>query len=207
MAGRYEDALKVMERQTPDNYDKYAWVERAASFAVLGRKEEAEATVMEALRRYPDLTIESMANEGAPEGRHRQGKVRAEVQGPEAHCARQGRRSGRSASPGQEGLRNSQDFGIGRGSVYRALEAAGLKDPCGSLRRGSEAHMASEQAKAPTAAECESSLVKSGRMTEREAMSRVSSVVQRLNQQQRPDQYPDRSIDCHLHNGRPATLK
>ena len=59
MAGRYEDALKVMERQTPDNYSKYAWVERAASFAVLGRKAEAEATVKEALRRYPDLTIES----------------------------------------------------------------------------------------------------------------------------------------------------
>ena len=59
MAGRYEDALKVMERLTPDNYNKYAWVERAASFAVLGRKAEAEATVKEALRRYPDLTIES----------------------------------------------------------------------------------------------------------------------------------------------------
>jgi TolB-like protein/class 3 adenylate cyclase/Tfp pilus assembly protein PilF len=65
MAGRYEDALKVMERQTPDNYDKYAWVGRAASFAVLGRKEEAEATVKEALRRYPDLTIETMANDQA----------------------------------------------------------------------------------------------------------------------------------------------
>ncbi|HEV2899369.1 MAG TPA: adenylate/guanylate cyclase domain-containing protein [Pseudaminobacter sp.] len=63
MAGRYEDALKVMERQTPDNYTKYAWVERAASFAVLGRATEAEATVKEALRRYPDLTIESFANE------------------------------------------------------------------------------------------------------------------------------------------------
>ena len=37
MAGRYEDALKVMERQTPDNYSKYAWVERAGSFAALGR--------------------------------------------------------------------------------------------------------------------------------------------------------------------------
>ncbi|MCV9966874.1 adenylate/guanylate cyclase domain-containing protein [Pararhizobium sp. BT-229] len=64
-AGRYEDALKVMERQTPDNYDNYGWVERAASFAALGRKADAEATVKEALRRYPDLTIETMANDQA----------------------------------------------------------------------------------------------------------------------------------------------
>ncbi|MBM3092451.1 tetratricopeptide repeat protein [Ensifer sp. T173] len=65
MAGRYEDALKVMERQTPDNYSKYAWVERAGSLAVLGRKAEAEATVKEALRRHPDLTIETIANDKA----------------------------------------------------------------------------------------------------------------------------------------------
>ena len=63
MAGRYEDALKAMERQMPDNYNKSAWVQRAASFAVLGQKAEAEATVKEALRRYPGLTIESFANE------------------------------------------------------------------------------------------------------------------------------------------------
>ena len=65
MAGRYEDALKVMERQTPDNYSKYAWVERAGSLAVLGRKDEAEATVKEALQRHPDLTIETIANDKA----------------------------------------------------------------------------------------------------------------------------------------------
>lgn len=65
MAGRYEDALKVMERQTPDNYSKYAWVERAGSFAALGRTTEAEATVKETLHRYPDLTIEMIANDPA----------------------------------------------------------------------------------------------------------------------------------------------
>ena len=65
MAGRYEDALKVMERQTPDNYSKYAWVERAGSLAVLGRKAEAEATVKEALQRHPDLSIETIANDQA----------------------------------------------------------------------------------------------------------------------------------------------
>ncbi len=65
MVGRYEDALKVMERQTSDNYSKYAWVERAGSLAVLGRKAEAEATVKEALQRYPDLTIEAISNDQA----------------------------------------------------------------------------------------------------------------------------------------------
>jgi TolB-like protein/class 3 adenylate cyclase/Tfp pilus assembly protein PilF len=65
MAGRYEDALKVMERQTPDNYSKYAWAERAGILAVLGRKAEAEATVKEALQRYPDLTIEAISNDQA----------------------------------------------------------------------------------------------------------------------------------------------
>jgi TolB-like protein/Tfp pilus assembly protein PilF len=62
-AGRYEDALRVMERQTPDNYSKYAWAERAGSFAALGRTAEAQATVKEALQYYPDLTIESIAND------------------------------------------------------------------------------------------------------------------------------------------------
>jgi tetratricopeptide (TPR) repeat protein len=65
MAGRYQDALKVMERQTPDNYSKYAWVQRAGSLAALGRKAEAEATVKEALQRHPDLTIETIANDQA----------------------------------------------------------------------------------------------------------------------------------------------
>jgi tetratricopeptide (TPR) repeat protein len=59
MAGRYSDALKVMERRTPENYSRGAWVQRAASFAVLGRKAEASATRDETLKRYPDLTIES----------------------------------------------------------------------------------------------------------------------------------------------------
>jgi TolB-like protein/class 3 adenylate cyclase/tetratricopeptide (TPR) repeat protein len=59
MAGRYEDALHVMARQTPDNYSRNAWVQRAASFAALGRAEEARTTLAEALKRYPDLTIES----------------------------------------------------------------------------------------------------------------------------------------------------
>jgi tetratricopeptide (TPR) repeat protein len=63
MVGRYEDALRVMERQTPDNYSKFAWVERAGSFAALGRMAEAQATLKEALKRYPNLTIEGYVND------------------------------------------------------------------------------------------------------------------------------------------------
>lgn len=62
MAKRFEDALKVMDRQTEDNYSTWAWVERAGSFAFLGRMEEAKKTVAEALKRFPDLTIEGFAN-------------------------------------------------------------------------------------------------------------------------------------------------
>lgn len=65
MAGRYEDALKVMERQMPENYSKYAWVERAGSLAALGRSVEARQTVADALLFYPELTIELIANDPA----------------------------------------------------------------------------------------------------------------------------------------------
>jgi class 3 adenylate cyclase/TolB-like protein len=63
MAGRYKDALQVMERQTPDNYTRNAWVQRAASFAMLGRPEEARATLGEALKRHPNLTIEGFVSD------------------------------------------------------------------------------------------------------------------------------------------------
>ncbi|MGF6177716.1 adenylate/guanylate cyclase domain-containing protein [Ensifer sp. 4252] len=65
MSGRYDDALKVMERQKPENYSKYAWAERAGSLAMLGRKTEADAAVKEALQRFPDLSIEAIANDPA----------------------------------------------------------------------------------------------------------------------------------------------
>jgi hypothetical protein len=63
MAGRYKDALQVMERQTPDNYTRNAWVQRAASFAMVGRSAEAQATLTEALQRHPDLTIEGFVSD------------------------------------------------------------------------------------------------------------------------------------------------
>ena len=63
MAGRHEDALKMLERLTPDNYLEWSWVVHSSSLAALGRIDEANASVRETLKRHPDLTVESMINE------------------------------------------------------------------------------------------------------------------------------------------------
>ncbi|WP_455874984.1 adenylate/guanylate cyclase domain-containing protein [Rhizobium yanglingense] len=63
MAGRYEDAVKMLERMTPNNYQKWNWVVRSSSLAALGRTDEANASVIETLKQHPDLTVESMINE------------------------------------------------------------------------------------------------------------------------------------------------
>jgi TolB-like protein/class 3 adenylate cyclase len=62
MAGRYDDALKMLEGLTPENYNMWRWMVRAGSFAGAGRVEEARAAVNEALKSYPDMTVESMVN-------------------------------------------------------------------------------------------------------------------------------------------------
>ena len=61
MAGRYEDTLRMMERLVPDNYGEWLWAIRAGALAALGRTEEAKNTVKEALKSFPDLTIEGVA--------------------------------------------------------------------------------------------------------------------------------------------------
>ncbi|TIL69560.1 adenylate/guanylate cyclase domain-containing protein [Mesorhizobium sp.] len=63
MAGRYEDALKMQARMTPETYNLRKWSMRCGSFAALGRTEDTKACVAEALKRFPDLTMETMANE------------------------------------------------------------------------------------------------------------------------------------------------
>ncbi|RWA69493.1 MAG: adenylate/guanylate cyclase domain-containing protein [Mesorhizobium sp.] len=63
MAGRYEDAMKMLERMPPNNYDMWRWVVLSSSLAALGRMDEANAAVRETLRQYPDLTVEGMINE------------------------------------------------------------------------------------------------------------------------------------------------
>jgi tetratricopeptide (TPR) repeat protein len=61
MAGRYEDALRLVEHEDPLTRTRGGWVQAAVIYAALGRHEEARATVLEALNRYPDLTTESFA--------------------------------------------------------------------------------------------------------------------------------------------------
>ncbi|MER8377317.1 tetratricopeptide repeat protein, partial [Mesorhizobium sp. M1406] len=63
MAGRYEDALHVLERQPLENYTRFSWIVRAAVYAELGRDEEAKEWVAKALAKYPELTIEGFFNE------------------------------------------------------------------------------------------------------------------------------------------------
>ncbi len=63
MAGRYGDALRMMDRLTPDNYKRITWAMRAGALAARGRAEEAKTSVRKALERHPDLTIEAIANE------------------------------------------------------------------------------------------------------------------------------------------------
>ena len=57
-AGRYDDALQMLGRLTPENYADFGWVARAGALASLGRMAEAEAAVRQARERFPDLTIE-----------------------------------------------------------------------------------------------------------------------------------------------------
>ena len=61
MAGRYEDALRIVERIPPEALRKDDFVWRAASLAALGREAEARAATAEALARFPNLTIEGFA--------------------------------------------------------------------------------------------------------------------------------------------------
>jgi tetratricopeptide (TPR) repeat protein len=58
-AGRYEDALHMIERRTPDQWSRGFSVRRAAVFAGLGRMDEAKAAVVDTLKRFPGITIQS----------------------------------------------------------------------------------------------------------------------------------------------------
>jgi tetratricopeptide (TPR) repeat protein len=56
--GRYEDALRILERLPFENYVVGSWVFRAASYAALGQTDAAKAAVADALKHHPDVTIE-----------------------------------------------------------------------------------------------------------------------------------------------------
>lgn len=62
MAGRYEDALRVLERLPLENYNSFSWIVRAAVYVELGRDEEARIWVAKGLTKYPELTIEGFVN-------------------------------------------------------------------------------------------------------------------------------------------------
>jgi tetratricopeptide (TPR) repeat protein len=62
MVGRYEDALRMLERLSPDQWNQGVLVRRVGVFAGLGRMDEARAATADALKRFPDLTIEGLVN-------------------------------------------------------------------------------------------------------------------------------------------------
>jgi TolB-like protein/class 3 adenylate cyclase len=64
-AGRYDDALRIVERLPKDKYLAYSWVTRAASYAALGRDAEAKAAATDTLAHHPELTIEGFT--GTPD--------------------------------------------------------------------------------------------------------------------------------------------
>ncbi|MEK1889257.1 MAG: adenylate/guanylate cyclase domain-containing protein [Phyllobacterium sp.] len=71
MAGRYEDALRMLDRVEPKNYGKAQWILRSGALAALGRTEEAKASVSDTLKAFPNVSIEGMANEpGWSEAEH-----------------------------------------------------------------------------------------------------------------------------------------
>ena len=63
MAGRYEDALRIIDRQPIESRTKNSWAIRAASYAALGEREKAETATRETLQYHPQLTAEGYANE------------------------------------------------------------------------------------------------------------------------------------------------
>jgi tetratricopeptide (TPR) repeat protein len=57
-AGRYEDALRIVEQQPSESRTKGGWVQRAASYAALGRIDEARTATWQALAQHPDVSIQ-----------------------------------------------------------------------------------------------------------------------------------------------------
>ena len=62
VVGRYDDALRMLERLSPDQWTEGVVVRRAGALAGVGRMEEARAAVADALKRFPDLTIEGFVS-------------------------------------------------------------------------------------------------------------------------------------------------
>ena len=63
VAGRNQDALRMLERLTPKNYGRWHWIMRSGALAELGRMEEAKASVADTLSAFPNVSVEAMINE------------------------------------------------------------------------------------------------------------------------------------------------
>jgi DNA-binding winged helix-turn-helix (wHTH) protein/TolB-like protein len=62
MAGRYEDALTMIDRLSTDSYSGLTWAMHAAALAAIGQADDARKWVAKAQAARPDLSIETMAH-------------------------------------------------------------------------------------------------------------------------------------------------
>jgi TolB-like protein/class 3 adenylate cyclase len=65
MAERYEDALKILQKEPVEMRTKAGWALLPATLSALGRADEAKAAVAEALKHHSDLTAEGFLIDGA----------------------------------------------------------------------------------------------------------------------------------------------
>jgi pentatricopeptide repeat protein len=63
-AGRFEDALRILDRLPKDKYLVGSWAVRVSSYVTLGKSAEAKVAVSDALAHFPDLTIEGFTGNG-----------------------------------------------------------------------------------------------------------------------------------------------
>jgi hypothetical protein len=61
MVGRYEDALGMLDRLSPDNDTLSTRTTRAAALAAVSQNKEAGKWVGKAIAAHPDLTIENIS--------------------------------------------------------------------------------------------------------------------------------------------------
>jgi len=62
MAGRYGEAVGMYKRTSPESMSGVHWALKSGALAALRRTEDAKASVKEALKRFPDLTIQGIVS-------------------------------------------------------------------------------------------------------------------------------------------------
>ena len=63
MVGRNQDALTMLDRLGWENYGRWQWMLRPSILAMLGRKQDAKSAVQQALQKFPELSLEWIAND------------------------------------------------------------------------------------------------------------------------------------------------